>query len=175
MTPRDRKVLKDEPKVRSAGEKGSEQNKLRAELYRYAHERLADASEQGMLFEVIALCDMLITDRIEAYCQYLLHNEDMQFPAESGHTAINFLGVALKDNAPEVRSSSEWTALQKRLRSFFDGRNFALHSFVLIKNAVKDASLEERLQFVQAIAEEGVKLVRETDAFVRKEIKAEMT
>ena len=54
MKPRDRKVLKDEPKVRLVGEKGSEQNKLRAELYRYAHERLEEASEQGMLFEVIA-------------------------------------------------------------------------------------------------------------------------
>ena len=171
MKPRDRKVLKDEPKVRLAGEKGSEHNKLRSELYRFAHERLEEASEQGMLFEVIALCDMLITDRIEAYCQYLLHNEDMQFPTESGHTAINFLGVALKDNAPEVRSSVEWRELEKRLRSFFDGRNYALHSFVLIKNAVKDSSLAERVEFVEAIAEEGVKLVRETDAFVRKEIK----
>ena len=88
MKPRDRKIPKDEPKVRLAGEKGSEQNKLRAELYRYAHERLEEASEQGMLFEVIALCDMLITDRIEAYCQYLLHDEDMQFPTESGHTEV---------------------------------------------------------------------------------------
>ena len=34
MKPRDRKVPKDEPKVRLVGEKGSEQNKLRAELYR---------------------------------------------------------------------------------------------------------------------------------------------
>ncbi len=66
MKPRDRKVHKDEPKVRLAGEKGSEQNKLRAELYRFTYERLEDASEQGMLFEVIVLCDMLITDRIEA-------------------------------------------------------------------------------------------------------------
>jgi len=170
MAPRDRKVNKVEPKIRLAGEKGSEQNKLRAELYRFAHERLAEASEQGMLFEVIALCDMLITDRIEAYCQYLLHNEDMQFPTESGHTAINFLGVALKDNAPEVRSSVEWKELEKRLRSFFDGRNFALHSFVLIKNAVKDSSLAERVEFVEAIAEEGVKLVRRTDAFVKRHI-----
>lgn len=171
MKPRDRKVLKDEPKVRLAGEKGSEQNKLRAELYRYAHERLADASEQGMLFEIIALCDMLITDRIEAYCQYLLHDEDMQFPTESGHQAINFLGVALKDNAPDVGSSIEWKALEKRLRSFFDGRNFALHSFVLIKNAVKDASLEERVAFIETISEEGLKLVRETDAFVKKQVR----
>lgn len=171
MKPRDRKVRKDEPKVRFAGEKGSERNKLRSELYRFAHERLEEASEQGMLFEVIALCDMLITDRIEAYCQYLLHEEDMQFPTESGHQAINFLGVALKDNAPQVSSSKNWQDLQRRLRSFFDGRNFALHSFVLIKNAVKDASLTERVEFVEAIAEEGVKLVRETDAFVKKQVK----
>ena len=171
MTPRDRKVLKDEPKVRMAGEKGSEHNKLRSELYRYAHERLEEASEQGMLFEVIALCDMLITDRIEAYCQYLLHDEDMLFPTESGHTAINFLGVALKDNAKDVRSSVEWKELEKRLRSFFDGRNFALHSFVLIKNAVKDSSLEERIHFVEIMAEDGIKLVREVDSFVKNKIK----
>ena len=170
MKPRDRKVLKDEPKVRLSGERGSKQNKLRAELYKYAHERLADASEQGMLFEVIALCDMLITDRIEAYCQYLLHDEDLQFPTESGHTAINFLGVALKDNVQEVRSCAEWKDLEKRLRTFFDGRNFALHSFVLIKNAVNDSSLTERVEFVNAIAEEGVKLVRDTDAFVKRQI-----
>jgi hypothetical protein len=171
MKPRDKKVLKDEPKVRLAGEKGSEQNKLRSELYRYAHERLEEASEQGMLFEVIALCDMLITDRIEAYCQYLLHDEDMQFPTESGHQAINFLGVGLKDNANEVRLFVEWKELEKRLRSFFDGRNFALHSFVLLKNAVKDSSLEERVHFVEIMAEDGIKLVREVDSFVKNKIK----
>jgi hypothetical protein len=60
--------------------------------------------------------------------------------------------------------------LEKRLRTFFDGRNFALHSFVLIKNAVKDSSLAERVEFVEAIAEEGLKLVRETDAFVKMRI-----
>lgn len=170
MKPRDRRVLKDEPKVRLQGEKGSEQNKLCSELYRYAHERLEEASEQGMLFEVIALCDMLITDRIEAYCQYLLHEEEMQFPTESGHTAINFLGVALKDHAPEVRSSMEWKELEKRLRMFFDARNFALHSFILIKNAVSDSGLEERIDFTEDAAEDGIRLVREVAAFVDKHI-----
>jgi len=76
---RDFKVPKDKPKVRYAGQKGSPQNALRYELYRYAHERLEEACEQGMLFEVIAICDMLITDRMEAYCQYLLHDDDLQF------------------------------------------------------------------------------------------------
>ena len=171
MKPRDRKVQKDEPKVRLAGEKDSEQNKLRAELYRFAYERLEDASEQGMLFEVIALCDMLITDRIEAYCQYLLHDEDMQFPTESGHQAINFLGVALKDNAQEVRSSDEWKDLEERLRAFFDARNFALHSFVLIKKAAPASSLAERLDFVADAAEDGMRLLRDVDAFVSRKIK----
>ena len=40
---------------------------------------------------------------------------------------------------------------------------------------MKDSSLEERIEFVEAIAEEGVKLVRETDAFVKKEIKNQTT
>ncbi len=152
------------------GKKGSEQNNLRADLYRYAHERLAEASEQGMLFEVFALCDMLITDRIEAYCQYLLHDEDMQFPTESGHQAINFLGVALKDNASDVASSVEWKGLEKRLRVFFDARNFALHSFVLIKNSVKDSGLDERILFIEEMAEDGYKLVREVDLFVKRKV-----
>ena len=171
MTPRDRKVLKDEPKVRLAGEKGSEQNKLRAELYRYAHERLADASEQGMLFEVIALCDMLITDRLEAYCQYLLHNDDLQFNTMSTGQAIEALEVALKDNAPEVKSSPEWKQLSQKIRAFANARNTALHSFVLIKNAATNVSLDERIVFVEVTAEEGNELTREVDWFVKKNIK----
>ena len=124
-----------------------------------------------MLFKVIALCNLRITDRIEAYCEYLLHDENMKFPKESRHTAINFLGVVLKDKAPDERSLSEWKALEKCLRSFFDGRNFEVHSFVLIKNTLKDYSLEERVRLVELIAEDGLKLVREVGAFVRKAIK----
>jgi len=168
---RDLKKSKDSPKVRLSGEKGSPQNQLRGELYRYAHDRLNEANEQGMHFEAIALCDMLITDRVEAYCQYLLHDEDMQFETMSANLAIEALEVALKDNAPDVKKSDEWKDMSKRLREFANARNACLHSFILIKNAVKDASLEERIAFLEATAEDGNALVKEIDTFTRSRIK----
>lgn len=71
-----------------------------------------------MHFECIAFCDMLITDRVEAYCQYLLHNEDMQFETMSANLAIEALEVALKDNAPDVKKSDEWKAMCKLFKEF---------------------------------------------------------
>ncbi|NVK05823.1 MAG: hypothetical protein HWD92_13440 [Flavobacteriia bacterium] len=164
------KKPKNAPKVRLSGEKSSPQNRLRSELYRFAHERLDEASEQGMHFEVIALCDMLITDRVEAYCQYLLHNEDMQFETMSANLAIEALEVALKDSATDVKESGELKAMSKRLRDFANARNTCLHSFILVKNAAKDVSLAERIAFLEETAEEGYVLVREIDAFVRARI-----
>ena len=168
---RDWKVKRDQPKVRFSGEKDSTQNKLRSQLYSYAYERLDEANEQGMFFEVIALCDMLITDRLEAYCQYLLHNDDLQFNTMSTGQAIEALEVALKDNAPEVKSSPEWKQLSQKIRAFANARNTALHSFVLIKNAATNVSLDERIVFVEVTAEEGNELTREVDRFVKKNIK----
>lgn len=165
---RDLKKPKDSPKVRLSGEKGSAQSQLRHELYRFAHERLDEASEQGMHFEVIALCDMLITDRVEAYSQYLLHNEDMQFETMSANLAIEALEVALKDNAPDVKQSDEWKAMSKRLRDYANARNTCLHSFILIKNALKDATLAERIEFLEDTAEDGYRLVRDIDSFTQK-------
>ena len=168
---RDFKVSKDAPKVRYAGQKGSAQNALRGELYRYAHERLEEACEQGMLFEVIAICDMLITDRMEAFCQYLLHDDDMQFETMSIAQALAALGSAIADKMPSAKKSPEWKSLQQRLQRFSEARNFALHSFVLVKNSAKTSSLEERINFIEDAAEDGIKLVREISAFTNKHMK----
>lgn len=167
---RERKVDKYSPKVRLSGEKDSKQNQLRYELYRYAFQRLDEASEHGMILEVIALCDMLITDRIEAYCQYLLHDDDLQFETMSSNQALSALGVALKDCAPEVQNSAEWKTLRKRIEQFAHARNYALHSLVLIKNSTPDIGLEERINFVEDAAEDGIILVREVMSFVDKRI-----
>ena len=168
---RDFKVPKDKPKVRYAGQKGSAQNALRYELYRYAHERLEEACEQGMLFEVIAICDMLITDRMEAYCQYLLHDDDLQFETMSIAQSLAALGTAISDKIPPEKKPPEWKPLQQRLERFAEARNFALHSFVLVKNSAPTSSLEERINFVEDAAEDGLILVREVSAFVSKHMK----
>lgn len=168
---RDFKVSKDRPKVRYAGKKGSAQNALRAELYCYAHERLEEACEQGMLFEVIAICDMLITDRMEAYCQYLLHDDDLQFETMSIGQALAALGAAISDKIPSEKKPPEWQPLQQRLQRFAEARNFALHSFVLVKNSAPTSSLDERISFVEDAAEDGVRLVREISSFVSKQMR----
>ena len=167
--PRDWKVDKDSPKVRFEGEHGSAQNKLRGEVYRYTHSRLMEACDLGMHFEVIALCDMMITDRLEALCQYLLKDEELQFETMSSNQALSALEVAIKDNRPDLKASKEWKKLQKSLRGFFDGRNACLHSFILIKNAASDITLKERVDFLESVSEEGMKLLNEVAGFAARE------
>lgn len=165
--PRDWKVDKNAPKVRYEGEIGSTQNKLRGELYRYAYARLDEACEHGMHFEVIALCDMMITDRLEGLCQYLLADEEHHFETMSSNQALTALEVAIKDNRRELNADTNWIALRKAMRSFFDARNVCLHSFVLIKNAAVDVSLRDRITYLEETANEGVALLKLVSNFTR--------
>jgi len=166
-----RKVDKTHKKVRVSGEKGSAHNKLRYELYTHAYNRLAEANEQAMYFEIIALCDMLITDRCEAYTQYLLHNDEVEYPTESIGLSVAFMGTAVKDKAPNVYESDEYKALYQQLLEFAKMRNEVLHGFILVKNVANDVSLQERLDWAEHSAEFGNKLVRVWASWVDKQIK----
>ena len=90
-----------------------------------------EVCDLGMHFEVIALCDMMITDRLEALCQYLLKDE-LQFETMSSNQALSALEVAIKDNRPDlkVKGMEEVT----EIRGFFTAET-GLHSFILIMNA----------------------------------------
>jgi len=167
---RDRKVSPDAKRVRLRGEKGSDQNTLRNTLYAYLKQRLTDANEQAMYFEIIAICDQLITDRIEAYTQYLLFDDDSEFPTESIGTALQFMGTAVKDKAPEVRRNDEYKMLFKRLEGFSAMRNEVLHGFILVKNVATDISLAERIEWAEHSCEVGNKLVSDWSFWVRKQI-----
>lgn len=171
MRIRERKVLKDHELVRFAGEKGSPQNTLRQELYTYAFQRLEEANEQAMYFEIISICDMLITDRIEAFTQYLLHDEDHQFTTMSSGNAAAAFGSAVKDNAPELYASKEYKDLLAQIEQFTKDRNTSLHSFFLIKNAAPNVSLDERVAYIEEFAEEANNLVRKVSNWVNKNMK----
>ena len=166
-----RKVDSTQQRVRMVGEAGSQQNALRGELYNYLHVRLSEANEQAMYFEIIALCDMLITDRCEAYTQYLLHNDEVEYPTESIGLSVAFMGTAVKDKAPTVYESDEYKALYQQLLEFAKMRNEVLHGFILVKNVANDVSLQERLDWAEHSAEFGNKLVRVWASWVDKQIK----
>ena len=112
---------------------------------------------------------MMITDRLEALCQSLLKDEELQFETMSSNQALSALEVAIKDNRPDLKASKEWKKLQKSLRGFFDGRNACLHSFILIKNAASDITLKERVDFLESVSEEGMKLLNEVTGFTTRE------
>ena len=168
---RERKVDKAHFKVRVAGEAGSEQNALRHELYTHIYNRLEEANEQAMYFEIIALCDMLITDRIEAFTQYLLHYDDEIYHTESIAIALGYLGTAVKDKKPALKKDAEYKQIYTRVEEFAKMRNEVMHGFILVKNVASDVSLQERLEFAEHTAEVGNKLVRDVSDFVSKHTK----
>jgi len=65
----------DHPKVRVSGEAGSPQNTLRGSLYTEALSRIKSGLKDNRYFEVVSLCDTIITDRFEALSQTLIHPE----------------------------------------------------------------------------------------------------
>ena len=115
---RERKVAKTHFKVRVAGETGSQQNALRHELYTHIYERLEEANEQAMYFEIIALCDMLITDRLEAFTQYLLHYEDKEYKTDIIGLALQYLGTAINDKKPALKNDADYKQIYKRVDEF---------------------------------------------------------
>ena len=168
---RERKVAKTHFKVRVAGETSSQQNALRHELYTHIYERLEEANEQAMYFEIIALCDMLITDRLEALTQYLLHYEDKEYKTDSIGLALQYLGTAINDKKPALKNDDDYKQIYKRVDEFAKMRNEVMHGFILVKNVASDISLNERLEFAEHTAEVGNKLIRDVSEFVSKQTK----
>ena len=123
-----------------------------------------------MYFEIIAICDQLITDRIEAYTQYLLFDDDSEFPTASIGDAVRYLGTAVKDKAPQIANSDEYKKLYQQLEQFAAMRNEVLHGFILVKNAVEDVSLQERIHWAEHTCEAGNKLVSDWSSWVRQQI-----
>ena len=160
---------KTDRKVRVVGEKGSEQNQLRGELYEYCIDRLNVALDEDCFFEVIALCDMMITDRIEAYTQYLLHDDENHQKTGSIGLSVAAMGAARSDK--DISIDAEYQALYTRIEQFAGARNEIMHGFVLVKNETKDAPLEQREEFAQFMAEFGAKLLIDVMSWTRKQIK----
>ena len=65
--------------MRIAGEPDSPQNRLRAELYGEAFERINRGIKDKRYFEVIALADSIITDRVQALTQDIIRDEPEQY------------------------------------------------------------------------------------------------
>jgi len=156
------------PNARVKGQRGSVQNKLRYELYRNAIVRANTAYNNGYYFETISLCDSLITDRLEAYTQHLMHFDEETQPTATLQQSLSALGAAQKDKG--IKADAELKSLRKRLIEFSEKRNEAIHNFVVVKNENANKTADDRLNEAQEYAKKGLDLFIEVKKWTDKNI-----
>ena len=162
MSQRSNKVDRSNPNVRVPGETDSPQNTLRGELYRSAFEMIDRGLEEERFFEVIAIADSVITDRVQSVIQTIMHEEPEQYT----HTAI---GTAFASLFREIRSRDieldpEFLDLIKEIDSktyWVTRRNDVTHGFVVVTPRTINQGLEDRLRDLKETAEQGAHYARE--------------
>ena len=163
----DMKVEASHPKVRMPGQKKSNQNIIRRELYTKGFKQINNAYDNGFFIEAITIIDSMITDRLEAYVQFLLYGEDKQFVAESIFNALKSFGSVTKEK--DVRDE-DFKQIYNKIESWAPKRNNAVHNFVIIRQDSLDDSADVRLQKLKDTADEGLLLVREVMSYTSKRI-----
>ncbi len=166
---RQRKVTKDHPKMRVEGKKGSKQNALRGELYKYMINRLTVAIDNDSFFEVIVICDQLITDRLEAYTQYLLFTHDLQHHTDSVGNSLQAFYAAMKD--ARIKKDKDIKDILKGIEKFVGDRNEVLHNFIIVKNKNRNEKLDDKIARAQGVAAYAPDLWRSFASWTRKNTK----
>ena len=156
------------PKVRVIGGKGSDAGTTRHELYKAAWSRYNEAMSAGFYLEAITIVDSVITDRIEAYTLHLMHFDDKHQQVESLGNAMAALNIARQDR--QITDDAEYKAVRKAVTKFYEGRNQAVHNFVILNNANAQMSVEDRIKQAKGIAEFGREVFNLVNAFTKKQI-----
>jgi hypothetical protein len=132
---------------------------LRAELYGEAFERINRGIKDKRYFEVIALADSIITDRVQALTQDIIRDEPEQYAWMSVGGAVASLLKEVKTRSitlpPELRR-----LLIQVLSVWSEKRNIASHGFVVITPKNLEQGLESRLENLKDAAVEGGYLAR---------------
>ena len=166
-----KKVDASNKNVRIAAEPDSPQNKLRGELYKEAFRRIDRGLEDKRYFEVIALADSIIGDRVQALTQDIIFGEPEEYAGMSVGGSIEVLFRETKTRnitlPPEIRK------LMVQVHSVWcQKRNMASHAFVVVTPKTISHGIEDRLVNLNEAAVEGASLARsitdEIEKFRRK-------
>lgn len=162
------RAMPTSPKVRVVGGKGSDAGLARHELYKVAWERYNEAMSAGFFLEAITLVDSVITDRIEAYTQHLMHFEEKHQSVTSLANAMAAMDIAREER--QIPKDDEYKNLRKAVSQFYEGRNKAVHNFAILSNANAKQTADERLQEAEKTAKDGRKVFNLVNAYTRKQM-----
>jgi hypothetical protein len=148
--------------ARLEGGKGTTVARQRYELYKLANEQLKAAYEQGFYIECVSICESIIADRLEARVQFLRRDSDKPTHLES-------LGTLLKQlNGLEPMDHEDLRAVYSSLQNWGDARNATIHQFVKVADHNHQSGGDERIHKAKAAARDGMRLMRQTSALIRK-------
>ena len=156
------------PKVRVVGGKGSDAGFVRHELYKAAWARYNEAMSAGFYLEAITLVDSVITDRIEAYTQHLMHYEEKHQQVTSLANAMASMDIAREER--QIPIDAEYKNMRKAVSQFYEGRNKAVHNFAILSNANAEMTADDRLQEAQKTAQDGREVFNLVNAYTRKQM-----
>ena len=165
------KSMRVEPthsKVRVVGGKGSDAGIVRHELYKVAWARYNEAMSAGFYLEAITLVDSVITDRIEAYTQHLMHYEEKHQQVTSLANAMAAMDIAREER--QIPKDAEYKNLRAAVSKFYEGRNKAVHNFAILSNANAEQTADDRLKDAQKTAEDGRAVFNLVNAYTRKQM-----
>ena len=145
--------------VRIAAEPDSPQNKLRGQLYKEAFERIDRGLKAERYFEVIALADSIITDRVQALTQDIIRDEPDEYSWMSVGAAIEVLFTEVKTRKITLDKTLKQNLSDAR-GVWSEKRNIAAHGFVVVTPKNLSKGVEDRLDNLKDAAIEGASLAR---------------
>lgn len=154
-------TTKDANRVRILAETGSAQNNLRGVLYKEAFERIKKGNEQGNYFEVIALVDSIITDRLHSLVQHIRKQENDDYEYQSVGMMLKIFNSERKKHKFVIPRKFRTLINNQIGETWIRDRNFAAHSFVIVTNANKTIDKEERMEILKRCAINGEKYAKE--------------
>ena len=160
-----KKVDQNHSRFRVPGEEGSKQNKLRGQLYDEAFRRIRDGLGDENYFEVIALSESILSDRVGALLQALHHFDEEQYPTESLGVSAHLLRNVLRDRG--IKLGNKFNKMLGRVIHWANERNHSIHAFVIVNTGNLDKGVGDRLQQLRVTAERGSIITREFSTLIQ--------
>ncbi len=151
--------------LRAINTPGNGIGRQRQHLYAAGFRQLNRAMDGGFYVEAIALCESLLSDRLEARRAWIANQEDSKRAFGTlGSLARKLAGSSNKEREDPLETNK---SLYKECIAWADSRNKAIHEMFKLPEE-GHVGWETRYASLQIIAEQGVKLARKVSAAVKK-------
>jgi hypothetical protein len=150
----------NDKRVRVPGEKGSVQGALRYKLYRIGWRRIQSGLRRGSYFEVVAICDSIITDRLLALVQTIRHKQPSHYREVAIGNALAAVHREIRDRKIES-IPEEFVVLLKEINNdWVERRNVTAHGFVTVAPYNLEKGVTQRRNDLKKAAIDGAKYAR---------------